>query len=139
MSVLRLSLRRVLPIMLICMMASALTPRGYMPSVGAEGFRMVLCASVVDAASMASLADDPAAAALLTALKEAQDQHGSDGDEAPIACPFAGMALADLPTLASIAAPMAVPVPATSLSPGKIIRARHHAAQPPATGPPQLI
>jgi hypothetical protein len=135
----RLSLLRVLPIMLICMMASAIVPRGYMPSVGADGFRMVLCAGAIDAATLASVADDAPAAALVKALKQAQQQHGSDGDNAPTACPFAGAAIADLPTLAAVSAPPAVHGAAPSLPPGRIVPARHHAATPPATGPPHLI
>jgi hypothetical protein len=135
----RLALLRVLPIMLLSVMASALVPRGYMPSVGADGVRMVLCAGVVDADAMAALSDDPAAAALLNALKQAQDQHGSDGYDAPMACPFAGAAIADLPVLASVSEPIAIFAAAPMLSHGAIILARHHAATPPATGPPHLI
>jgi hypothetical protein len=135
----RLALLRVMPIMLLCMMGSALAPRGYMPSVGADGVRMVLCAGVVDAASLAAMSDDPAAAALLDALKHAQDQHGSDGDDAPTACPFAGAAIADLPALASVSEPIGIFGPAPRRSPGAIVLARHHAATPPATGPPHLI
>ena len=139
MSRIRLALLRVLPFMLFSVMASALAPRGYMPSITADGFRMVLCAGVVDAAAIADVADDPAAAALINALKQAQDQHGSDGDDAPTACPFAGAAIADLPALASVSAPIFHAQAALLLTPGTIIRARHHAATPPATGPPHLI
>lgn len=139
MSRIRLALLRVLPIMLFSVMASALVPRGYMPSVGPDGLRMVLCAGVVDAAAMAAVEADPAAAALLAALKQAQDQQGSDGDNAPTACPFAGGTVADLPTLTTVSAPPAVHGAVPSLPSGRIIRARHHAATPPATGPPHLI
>jgi hypothetical protein len=135
----RLALLRVLPVMLFSVMAGALVPHGYMPSVGADGVRMVLCAGVVDAASLATMSDDPAAAALLDALKQAQDQHGSDGDDAPMACPFAGAAIADLPALASVSEPIGIFAPAQRQSPGAIVLARHHAATPPATGPPHLI
>jgi len=139
MSRIRLALLRVLPIMLLSVMGSALAPRGFMPTVGADGFRMVLCAGVVDAAAMAEVEADPAAAALLAAFKQAQDQQGSDGDNAPTACPFAGGPIADLPTLAAVSAPVVVDAAAPSQLPGRIIRARHHAATPPATGPPHLI
>jgi hypothetical protein len=139
MSRVRLALLRVLPIMLFSVMASVLAPRGYMPSMTVDGFRMVLCAGVVDAAAIAAVADDPAAAALVDALKQAQEQHGSDGDDAPTACPFAGAAIADLPTLATVSTPLAVHGAGPSLPPGRIVRARHYAATPPATGPPHLI
>ena len=135
----RLALLRVLPIMLLSVMVSAMAPRGYMPSVGADGFRMVLCAGVVDAEALAAVAADPGAAAFLTALKQAQDQHGGDGDDAPSACPFAGVASVDMPSLADFTAPIAFLATPTLLPPGTIVRARHHAATPPATGPPQLI
>ncbi len=135
----RHALLRVLPIMLLSVMASAMAPRGYMPSMGADGFRMILCAGVVDAAAQAAVADDPGAAALLAALGQAQDQHGSDGSDAPTACPFAGAAIADLPSLTFVSAPLAAVQPVLFTAPGRIIRARHHAATPPATGPPILI
>jgi hypothetical protein len=138
MSCIRQALLRVLPVMLLSVMASALVPRGYMPSVGSDGFRMVLCAGVLDADALAAVATDPGAAALLGALKQAQDQHGSDGNDAPTACPFAG-AIADLPTVAAVSAPPAVHGAAPALPPSRIILARHHAATPPATGPPILI
>jgi hypothetical protein len=139
MSRIRLALLRVLPIMLLSLMARPLVPRGYMPSMTVDGFRMVLCAGVVDAAAIAAVADDPAAAALVNALKQAQDQHGSDDDDAPTVCPFAAAAIADLPALASVSAPIVHHEAVLMLALGEIIRARHHAATPPATGPPHLI
>jgi hypothetical protein len=140
MQTVRRALMSVLPLMLLCIMASALAPRGFMPSAGPDGFRLELCASGLDTASLAADADNPTAAALLKALKQAEKQrHGSEKADGSSACPFAGTGLADLPVLTMPQAPLASAVHAQPLPMGRIILARHHAARPPATGPPHLI
>jgi hypothetical protein len=136
----RASLLQVLPLMLLCALLSGIAPRGYMPSLGPDGLHLVLCAGVVEDDALAALADDPGAAALLAALDGSGGGHSQDADtDGDRACPFAGGANFDLAGAFPapdriLSGPSAPELPQTL-----IVAARHHAARPPATGPPELI
>lgn len=146
---LRHHLLRVLPIMLLCVLASAVAPRGYMPSMGPDGVHLILCAGVTDNAAaagvandaaVAAVANDPGAGALLAALDNPRGEHGDDaGTDGAMACPFAGGATVDLPAIFASPARILVGPVAAELPQTAVVVARHHAARPPATGPPPLI
>jgi hypothetical protein len=105
------------------MAVKALVPAGYMISPAGERFLTVtICADASGTPKQMRIAIPD-----------------SDDDDAPTVCPFAAAAIADLPALASVSAPIVHHEVVLMLAPGEIIRARHHAATPPATGPPHLI
>jgi hypothetical protein len=140
MSLLRSHLLQMLPLMLLCVLLSGITPRGYMPSLGPDGVHLVLCTGVVDDEAMAILADDPGAAALLAVLDGSRGDHNKDaGTDGDMACPFAGGATIDLPVEFPSADRVLIRPIAPELPQTAVVVARHHAARPPATGPPQLI
>lgn len=129
----------VLPVLLLAMLFGALAPRGFMPHFGPEGLTIELCSGLGNKAATIAR-DDPRFAdyAKLAAAKAGKADHGegSDDDNPMPPCAFAGIAMLAVPV-----DPVIVPqiVAATIVPPAlhhQLLRARHHAATPPATGPP---
>ena len=128
-----------LPVLLLAMLFGALAPRGFMPHLGPDGLTIELCSGLGNKAATIAR-DDPRFAdyAKLAAARAGQADHdqGSDEDNPMPPCAFAGIALLAVPT-----DPVQVPqiVAGTAVPPAlhhQLLRARHHAATPPATGPP---
>ena len=133
--------RCILPALLLAMLFGAFAPRGFMPHLGPDGLTIELCSGLGNKAATIAR-DDPRFAdyARLAAAKAGVqgDDQGSDQDNPMPPCAFAGMAMLAVP-----ADPVVLPqiAPASDLAPAlhhQLLRARHHAATPPATGPPAL-
>lgn len=132
---------RILPAVMIALLFGALAPQGFMPHLGPQGLTIELCSGLGNREATVSR-DDPRYAdylKLAEASGSAADQNsGNDADNPLPPCAFAGLA-----TLAIPADPVAVPqmLAAQDVPPAlhhSLLRARHHAATPPATGPPSL-
>lgn len=131
--------RYALPVLLLAMLFGALAPRGFMPHFGPQGLTIELCSGLGNKAATIAR-DDPRYQdyARLAAAKAGQKDHdqGDDADNPMPPCAFAGMAMLALPVDAVIVPPM---LAVTAIPPAlhhQLLRARHHAATPPATGPP---
>lgn len=131
----------LLPALLVALLFGALAPQGFMPRFGPQGLTIELCSGLGN--KTATIArDDPRYqdyAMLAAASSDASDHDSGGGDDNPVPpCAFAGLVTLALPddpvTLPQMVAHCDVP-PALHHS---LLRARHHAATPPATGPPSL-
>ncbi len=129
------------PALLLAMLFGALAPQGFMPHLGPQGLTIELCSGLGNKA--ATVARDDARyqdyLKLAVARGDVPDQDGSDDADNPMPpCAFAGLATLAMPsngvTVPHIIMAQDVP-PALHHS---LLRARHHAATPPATGPPSL-
>lgn len=131
----------MIPALLIALMFGALAPQGFMPRFGPDGLTIELCSGVGN--TTATIArDDPRYAdylALQTARTgEPTQDHDRSEDGSMPPCAFASLAM-----LAVDADPVALPplLFAREIPPAlhyALLRARHHAGTPPATGPPAL-
>lgn len=134
--------RHALPVLLLAMLFGALAPRGFMPHFGPEGLTIELCSGTGNKAATIAR-DDPRYQDYLrlAAAKADQQDHDSSGDDDdnPMPhCAFAGMGMLAIPVDAVMLPPM---LAVTDIPPAlhhQLLRARHHAATPPATGPPLL-
>lgn len=131
--------RYALPVLLLAMLCGALAPRGFMPHFGPQGLTIELCSGLGNKAATIAR-DDPRYqdyAKLAAARAGQQDDHQRDDADNPMPpCAFAGMAMLALPVDAVIVPPM---LAVTAIPPAlhhQLLRARHHSATPPATGPP---
>lgn len=131
--------RCILPALLLAMLFGAFAPRGFMPHLGPDGLTIELCSGLGNKAATIAR-DDPRYqdyARLAAARADQQtDDQGSDEDNPIPPCAFAGIAMLAVP-----ADPVIVPeiAAAGEVPPAlhhQLQRARHHAATPPATGPP---
>lgn len=138
---LRPLIARILPTVLLAMLFGALAPQGFMPHLGPQGLTIELCSGLGNKAATVSR-DDPRYQdylKLAAARGDAADDQSDDEPDNPVPpCAFAGLA-----TLAMPAEPVAVAqmITAQDVPPAlhySLLRARHHAATPPATGPPSL-
>lgn len=138
---LRPLIARILPTVLLAMLFGALAPQGFMPHLGPQGLTIELCSGLGNKAATVSR-DDPRYQdylKLAAARGDAADDQPDDEPDNPVPpCAFAGLA-----TLAMPAEPVAVAqmIAAQDVPPAlhhSLLRARHHAATPPATGPPSL-
>lgn len=138
---LRQILARVVPIVLIGMMFGALAPQGFMPRYGESGLSIILCSGSGAQQAQIDVADPiyTKIAAIKAALADDADRHdGKDEQSTMPHCAFAGAAMAALlPTQAALALPRPF-VPVSPETIADISLSRHHAATPPATGPPAL-
>lgn len=139
MEYLRTVLNRVLPALLVAMLFGALAPQGFMPKFGPHGLTIELCSGLGNKAATIAR-DDPRYQDYLKLAAASGHTTGHDPDdvdENPMPpCAFAGLATLAMPT-----DPVALPqVWAASVVPPalhhSLLRARHRAATPPATGPP---
>lgn len=128
-----------LPVLLLAMLFGALAPRGFMPHFGPQGLTIELCSGLGNKAATIAR-DDPRYQdyARLAAAKAGRADHdqGDDADNPMPPCAFAGMAMLALPVDGVVVPPM---LAVTAIPPAlhrQLLRARHHAATPPATGPP---
>jgi hypothetical protein len=131
--------RRMLPGLLLAMLFGAFAPRGFMPHFGPEGLTIELCSGLGNkAATIAS--DDPRYQDYLklAAARSGEQDHdqGDDADNPMPPCAFAGMAMLAVPVDAVIVPQMAAADQVPPALHHQLLRARHHAATPPATGPP---
>lgn len=131
--------RCALPVLLLAMLFGALAPRGFMPHFGPQGLTIELCSGLGNKAATIAR-DDPRYSDYLklAAARSGQpdDDQGDDADNPMPPCAFAGMAMLALPVDAVVVPPM---LAVTAIPPAlhhQLLRARHHAATPPATGPP---
>lgn len=127
--------------MLIALMFGALAPQGFMPRFGPDGLTIALCSGVGN--STATIArDDPRYADYLKLQaartgEPAQDHDNDGSDDGSIPpCAFASLGM-----LAIDGDPLIVPpaILGSEIPPAlhhTLLRARHHAGTPPATGPP---
>lgn len=138
---LRTLMTRILPAMVLAMLFGALAPQGFMPHLGPQGLTIELCSGLGNKAATVAR-DNPRYddyLKLAAARGDAADpDSGDDGDNPMPPCAFAGVA-----TLAMPADAVVVPqvILAQDLPPAlhhSLLRARHRAATPPATGPPSL-
>lgn len=131
--------RHALPVLLLAMLFGALAPRGFMPHFGPDGLTIELCSGLGNKAATISRDDARYQDYLkLAAARSGQqdDDQGDDSDNPMPPCAFAGMAMLAIPVDAVIVPQMAA---VTQIPPAlhhQLLRARHHAATPPATGPP---
>ncbi len=138
---LRSLIARILPAVLLAMLFGALAPQGFMPHLGPQGLTIELCSGLGNKAATV-LRDDPRYQdylKLAAARGDAADDQPDDEPDNPVPpCAFAGLATLAMPaepvTVAQMITAQDVP-PALHHS---LLRARHHAATPPATGPPSL-
>lgn len=140
MATLRSLVHRILPVLLVAMLCGALAPQGFMPKFGPNGLTIELCSGLGNTAATIAR-DDPRYQdylKLAAARGDQADHDPGDGDNPMPPCAFAGMAALAMPAdalaLPAMMASRDVP-PALHHS---LLRARHHAATPPATGPPSL-
>lgn len=141
MGYLRTLVNSILPALLVAMLFGALAPQGFMPRFGPNGLTIELCSGLGNKAATIAR-DDPRYLdylKLAAASSDAVDPDSSTDDDNPMPpCAFAGLATMALPhdpiPLPQMVAVRDVP-PALHHS---LLRARHHAATPPATGPPSL-
>lgn len=141
MEILRTWTSRVLPALLVAMLLGALAPQGFMPRFGPDGLTIELCSGIGNKAATIAR-DDPRYQDYLklaaAGTGEPLHDQGDDSDNPMPPCAFAGLAMLAVPVDPVIVPPM----PATSQVPPalhhSLLRARHHAATPPATGPPSL-
>ncbi len=131
--------RHALPVLLLAMLFGALAPRGFMPHFGPDGLTIELCSGLGNKAATISV-DDPRYQDYLklAAARSGQLDHdqGDDGDNPMPPCAFAGMAMLAIPVDAVLVPQMAAAVQIPPALHHQLLRARHHAATPPATGPP---
>lgn len=134
--------RHALPVLLLAMLFGALAPRGFMPHFGPQGLTIELCSGLGNKAATIAR-DDPRYQdylKLAAARSGAQDHDQDDDADNPMPpCAFAGMAMLAIPVDAVIVPQM---LAATDIPPAlhhQLRRARHHAATPPATGPPLFL
>ena len=138
---LRSLIARILPAVLLAMLFGALAPQGFMPHLGPQGLTIELCSGLGNKAATVSR-DDPRYQdylKLAAARGDVADDQPDDEPDNPVPpCAFAGLATLAMPaepvTVAQMITAQDVP-PALHHS---LLRARHHAATPPATGPPSL-
>ncbi len=141
MGYLRTLVNRIMPALLLAMLFGALAPQGFMPRFGPDGLTIELCSGLGNKAATIAR-DDPRYQDYLklAAASSAEPVHdqSDDGDNPMPPCAFAGIAMlavpADAVALPLMLATRDVP-PALHHS---LLRARHHAGTPPATGPPSL-
>lgn len=139
MGTLRNLMNRVLPALVLAMLFGALAPQGFMPRFGPDGLTIELCSGLGNQAATISR-DDPRYQDYLKLAAASGDDldhdPGDDSDNPMPPCAFAGIATLAMPT-----DPVALPqvLAAVDLPPAlhhSLLRARHRAATPPATGPP---
>jgi hypothetical protein len=138
---LRTLMNRILPALMLAMLFGALAPQGFMPRFGPDGLTIELCSGLGNKAMTISRDDPRYQDYLKLAAASRGDPLHDQGDDAenPMPpCAFAGLA-----TLAMPSDPVVVPqmVIARDVPPAlhhSLLRARHRAATPPATGPPSL-
>jgi hypothetical protein len=141
MHALRSILHRVLPAVMLAMLFGVLAPQGFMPHLGPNGLTIELCSGLGNSQTTVSR-DDPRYLDYLKLAAARGDtvdhDSGDDADNPMPPCAFAGLATLAMPadpvTLPQMIAVRDVP-PALHHS---LLRARHRAATPPATGPPSL-
>lgn len=131
--------RHALPVLLLAMLFGALAPRGFMPHFGPQGLTIELCSGLGNKAATVSR-DDPRYKDYLklAAARSGPQDHdqGDDPDNPMPPCAFAGIAMLAVPTDAVIVPQRVAVAQVPSALHHQLLRARHHAATPPATGPP---
>ena len=135
--------RRALPVLLLAMLFGALAPRGFMPHFGPNGLTIELCSGLGNKATTISR-DDPRYQdyARLAAARAGQqpDHSGDDDADNPMPpCAFAGLGLLAVPVDAIVVPDMVTTAAVPPALHHQLLRARHHAATPPATGPPSFL
>ena len=134
--------RHALPVLLLAMLFGAFAPRGFMPHFGPAGLTIELCSGLGNKAATISV-DDPRYQDYqkLAAARSGQQDHdqGDDADNPMPPCAFAGMAMLAIPVDAVTLPPMPAITAITPALHHQLLRARHHAATPPATGPPLFL
>lgn len=129
----------MLPALLLAMLFGAFAPRGFMPHFGPEGLTIELCSGLGNKAATIAR-DDPRYQDYLklAAARSGEQDHdqGDDADNPMPPCAFAGMAMLAVPVDAVIVPQMAAADQVPPALHHQLLRARHHAATPPATGPP---
>lgn len=131
--------RCILPALLLAMLFGAFAPRGFMPHLGPDGLTIELCSGLGNKAATIAR-DDPRYQDYLklAAARSGEQDHdqGDDADNPMPPCAFAGMAMLAVPVDAVIVPQMAAADQVPPALHHQLLRARHHAATPPATGPP---
>lgn len=138
---LRIWTSRILPTLLVAMLFGALAPQGFMPRFGPDGLTIELCSGVGNRAATIAR-DDPRYQdyLVLAAASTGEPVHdqGDDSDNPVPPCAFAGLAMLAVPVEPVELAPMPLTQDVPPALHHSLLRARHHAATPPATGPPSL-
>lgn len=143
MGLLRTLVGRMIPALLVALMFGALAPQGFMPRFGPDGLTIELCSGVGNAKATIERTDPRFAdylklQAASTGEPSSDHDDGSNDDGSMPPCAFASVGMpaleAGAPGLPSALVVRDVP-PALHHA---LLRARHHAGTPPATGPPAL-
>jgi hypothetical protein len=134
---------RIVPIVLIGMVFGALAPQGFMPRYGESGLSIILCSG--SGATAASIDQTDPLYTKLARIKAAMSgrdgaPHSGDDRAQPSMphCAFAGGTMAAILSSPTMIDPPSGFAPLAPDSIAAIALSRHHAARPPATGPPFL-
>lgn len=137
----RTLMTRMMPAVLLALLIGAFAPQGFMPHLGPQGLTIELCSGLGNKTSTITRDDpryDDYRKLAAAAAGENADDQGDDTDNPIPPCAFAGIATLAIPVNAIVVPQIvATSQPAPALH-HRLLRARHRAATPPATGPPSL-
>lgn len=132
---------RIMPAVLLAMLFGALAPQGFMPHLGPQGLTIELCSGLGNKAASIARADPryDDYLKLAAARGDTLDSDPADDADNPMPpCAFAGVAMLAVPADPVIVPQVLITQDVPPALHHSLLRARHHAATPPATGPPSL-